>query len=138
LYSRLVSCNCVRLNNMTSYKLFREIYLIKRNSNFLIEHFRLEIVKFYQSFRVVLLQIHFRYQGYGAGRIQIRNNFLRIQIRLTVSNPTGSGSTTLFQGRVKYLWLDVIDGFFDLALHVIQLLLSNLAINSNKKKIAFV
>jgi hypothetical protein len=56
-----------------------------------------------------------------------RNNFLRIQILLTFSDPTGSGSPTLFQGRVKYLWLDVIDGFFDLALHVVQLLLANLA-----------
>jgi hypothetical protein len=40
----------------------------------------------------------------------------------------GSGSATLgLQVRVKYLWLDVIDGLFDLSLHVIQLLLANLA-----------
>jgi hypothetical protein len=65
------------------------------------------------------------------------NNFLRIQIRLTVSDPTGSGSTTLFQGRVKYLWLDIIDGFFDLALHVIQLLLANLATITVRQNFSF-
>jgi hypothetical protein len=43
------------------------------------------MVKFYQFSRVVLLQIHF---GFGAARIQIR-------ILLNVSDPTGSGSTTL-------------------------------------------
>jgi hypothetical protein len=34
---------------------------------------------------------------------------------------------------MKYLGLDVIDGFFDLALHVIQLLLANLATIALKK-----
>ncbi len=45
---------------------------------FRIEHFRLEIVKFYQFFRVVLLQIR---SGSGASRI--RTDFFLIRILLT-------------------------------------------------------
>jgi hypothetical protein len=48
----------------------------------------------------VLLQIHF---GHGAARI--RNNFFLISIRilLKVSDPTGSGSTTLQKSWVQVL-----------------------------------
>ncbi len=56
-----------------------------------------EVVKFYQFFRVVILQIHFR-----SGAAEIRNDFffrIRIRILLQVSDLTGfgSGSTTLHQ-----------------------------------------
>jgi hypothetical protein len=65
---------------MTRYKLFRGIFFDKRHLYFLIEHFCIEIAKFYQFFRVVLLQIYF---GFGAARI--RNVFFRIRILRNVS-----------------------------------------------------
>jgi hypothetical protein len=50
------------------------------------------MVKFYQFFRRVLLKIHF-----GSGAAQIRNDsfWIWIQNLLKVSDPSGSGSTTL-------------------------------------------
>jgi hypothetical protein len=72
---------------MTRYKLFRDFFIFFLY--FSIEHFCRDIVKFYQFFRVVLLQIHF---GSGDARIRIRNVIFRIRIRilLKVSDPTGS------------------------------------------------
>ncbi len=48
-----------------------------------------KIVKFYQFFSVVLLQIYF-----GSGAARIRNVFFWIRIVLKVLDPSGSGSTT--------------------------------------------
>jgi hypothetical protein len=50
---------------MTRYKVFRELFA-EKELIFLKEHFCGEIVKFYQFFSEVLLQIHF---GPGAARI---------------------------------------------------------------------
>jgi hypothetical protein len=47
---------------------------------------------FLSFIRVVLLKMHF---GSGAGRVRIGNDFIRIRILSKVSDPTGSGSTTL-------------------------------------------
>jgi hypothetical protein len=53
-------CNCFRLIIMTRYKLFREIFYWQTGILiFLFQHFCWEIVKFYQFFGKVLLQIHF-------------------------------------------------------------------------------
>ncbi len=57
----VTSCICVRLHIMMRYKLFRDIFLMKKNLNFLIEYFCWEkIVKFHQILGVVLLQNSFR------------------------------------------------------------------------------
>jgi hypothetical protein len=47
-----------------------ECFFVKRNLYFQIEYFCWEIVKFYQFFRVILLQIHF-----GSRAARIRNDF---------------------------------------------------------------
>jgi hypothetical protein len=82
---------CVWLLIIMIYKLFRDIFLTKKNL-----YFFGEIVKFFQFLIVVILQIHF---GNGAAQIRIRNYFIlvyiRIRILLKLSDPPGSGSTTL-------------------------------------------
>jgi hypothetical protein len=82
---------------MTRYKVFQGSTVFDESEHiFFNEHFCGEIVKFYQFFREVLLQIHL-----GPGTARIWNDFFRIRIRilLKVSDPigSGSGSTTLVQ-----------------------------------------
>ncbi len=52
--------------------------------------FLLRSCQIYQFIRALLLQVHFE-----PGAARIRNDFFRIRILLKVSDPTGSGSTTL-------------------------------------------
>ncbi len=78
----LPSCKCVTLHIITRYKLFRDFFKIKSiYLYFLIEHFCWDVVKFYQFFRQVLLQISFRIRN-DVFRVPIQLNFGFDQIRI--------------------------------------------------------
>ncbi len=76
------SFKCFRLHIMTRNKLFREVFLDKKEFICLKWTFFVEKLSNFISF---LLQIHF-----GSGAIRILNDFLRILLK--VSDPTWSGS----------------------------------------------